>query len=184
MGIQNNALQIADELRSLLSQLDDIQGQHLCQMTQQAAQVFVAGAGRSGFMMRAFANRLMHLGFKAHVVGETTTPHGSAHDLLIIGSGSGATSSLVQLAHKARDIGVKLALLTTAPQSPIGQMADLVLQLPASSSKVEHSFSSVQPMASLFEQSLLITLDALVMELMVQTQQSAQMMYARHANLE
>ena len=184
MGIQNNALQVADELRTLLAQLDDTHGQHLCQMIHQADQVFVAGAGRSGFMMRAFANRLMHLGFKAHVVGETTTPHTNAHDLLIIGSGSGSTGSLVQLAQKAKAIQVKLALLTTAPNSPIGNLADLILRLSAPSSKVEHSFSSVQPMASLFEQSLLITLDALVMELMVQTQQTAPMLYARHANLE
>jgi len=41
---------------------------------QAAPRVFVAGAGRSGFMVRGFAMRLMHAGKIAHVVGEPTTP--------------------------------------------------------------------------------------------------------------
>ena len=39
-----------------------------------ARRVFVTGAGRSGLVARAFANRLMHLGMSVHVVGEVTTP--------------------------------------------------------------------------------------------------------------
>lgn len=39
-----------------------------------ARHVVVAGEGRSGFMAKAFAMRLMHLGVPVHVVGETTTP--------------------------------------------------------------------------------------------------------------
>lgn len=184
MGIRKSALEIVDELHTVLSDLNDRQGEQLCEMILQAQQIFVAGAGRSGFATRAFANRLMHMGLKTHVVGETVTPSITEHDVLIIGSGSGSTASLVEIAKKAKAIGVRIALLTTAPNSPIGEMADLVLPIRAPSSKVEHRFTSVQPMASLFEQSLLITLDALIMELMLKTHQTAEMMYKRHANLE
>ena len=39
-----------------------------------ADRIFVAGAGRSGFVARAFANRLMHMGLTVYFVGEPTTP--------------------------------------------------------------------------------------------------------------
>lgn len=39
-----------------------------------ADRIFVAGAGRSGFVARAFANRLMHMGLTVFFVGEPTTP--------------------------------------------------------------------------------------------------------------
>ena len=35
-----------------------------------ARHIFVAGAGRSGFVARGFANRLMHLGLEVFFVGE------------------------------------------------------------------------------------------------------------------
>ena len=56
-----------------------------------ADRIFVAGAGRSGFVARAFANRLMHMGLTVFFVGEPTTPAIKASDLLVIGSGSGET---------------------------------------------------------------------------------------------
>ena len=62
-----------------------------------ADRIFVAGAGRSGFVARAFANRLMHMGLTVFFVGEPTTPAIKAGDLLVIGSGSGETGSLVSL---------------------------------------------------------------------------------------
>ena len=61
---------------------------------QKAVRIFVAGAGRSGFVSRGFANRLMHLGYTAYFVGDTTTPPIQPGDLLVIGSGSGKTCLL------------------------------------------------------------------------------------------
>ncbi|NLW76696.1 MAG: SIS domain-containing protein, partial [Methanomicrobiales archaeon] len=34
-----------------------------------AERIFVVGAGRSGFVAKSFAMRLMHLGFTSYVVG-------------------------------------------------------------------------------------------------------------------
>lgn len=149
-----------------------------------ARRVYVAGAGRSGLMMRAFAMRLMHLGFEAHVAGETVTPGIGKGDLLVIGSGSGTTGSLLRMAEKAKGVGARLALLTTAADSDIGQLADETVPIPAAAKEQSGSSKSVQPMGSLFEQSLLLTLDAVVLKLMEAGSVDARAMMARHANLE
>ena len=55
------------------------------------------GAGRSGLAAKAFAMRLMHLGFNVYLVGETTTPAVQPDDLVIAVSGSGETPSIANL---------------------------------------------------------------------------------------
>ena len=72
-----------------------------------SSRIFVAGAGRSGLCMRAFGMRLMHLGKTVYVVGETTTPSIAATDLLILGSGSGRTASLLAMAEQAQRRGAQ-----------------------------------------------------------------------------
>lgn len=148
-----------------------------------AKRVFVTGKGRSGLQMRAFAMRLMHLGLTVHVIDDVTTPALQAGDLLIIGSGSGGTTSLVQYALKAKALGAKLALITTAPQSPIGQQADVVVVITATA-KGDSAVRSIQPMANLFEQSLLLLLDIVTMQLMEELNLTSEQMFTRHANLE
>ena len=152
-----------------------------------AHRVFVAGAGRSGLAMRAFAMRLMHLGKTVHVVGDVTTPGIEEHDLLAIGSGSGSTGSLRIQAEKAKSIGAGILLLTIVPNSPIGSIADVVVHVPAPSPKAEgaaDTIESIQPMGSLFEQSLFLLGDVLVLALMQHNQESSDEMFTRHANLE
>ncbi|MBX4133436.1 hypothetical protein JMI89_07315 [Frischella sp. Ac48] len=41
----------------------------------QAKHIFVAGASRSGLMINAFANRLLHLGYSVSIVGEINSPY-------------------------------------------------------------------------------------------------------------
>jgi 6-phospho-3-hexuloisomerase len=54
-----------------------------------AKRIYVTGAGRSGFIAKAFGMRLMHLEFESYVVGETITPALSGGDTLVAFSGSG-----------------------------------------------------------------------------------------------
>ena len=63
--------------------------------------MFCAGAGRSGFQVKGFAMRLMHMGISSYVVGETCTPNIKEGGLLVICSGSGETKSLVNHAKKS-----------------------------------------------------------------------------------
>jgi 6-phospho-3-hexuloisomerase len=169
-----------------------------------ARRVFVAGTGRSGLMVRAFAVRLVHLGYTTYVAGETVTPAIQPSDLLLVGSGSGETASLRAMAEKARSLGAPIALVTASPQSTIGRMCNLAVTLRAPTPKALRAevasaasaqpataqpasaqpASSVQPMGSLFEQGLLLLLDLVVLLLMERKQIGPEAMFARHANLE
>ena len=149
-------------------------------------EILVAGAGRSGFAVKAFAMRLMHMGFVAYVVGETVTPNLEADDLFVVGSGSGETGSLVNMAGQAKKIGAAVAVITIRPESSVGSIADVVIRIPAPTPKaeVDAGLTSIQPMGSLFEQSLLLFLDAVILRLMEKQGNSSDTMFARHANLE
>jgi 6-phospho-3-hexuloisomerase len=152
-----------------------------------AKRVFVAGAGRSGLMMRAFAMRLMQIGIDTYVVGESTTPDVRKDDLLIIGSGSGRTGGPVSYAQIARHSGVPLAVITAANESPINDIATLIVKLPAPTPKLHEAQKlppSVQPMGSLFEQTLLVYLDALIILLMIELNVPESVLYGRHTQLE
>jgi 6-phospho-3-hexuloisomerase len=152
-----------------------------------ASRIFVAGAGRSGLCMRALGMRLMHLGKTVYVVSETTSPSIAAEDLLILGSGSGQTASLLVIAEKARRQGAKTLLFTTDRTSPLAKLADHRVVIPAPSLKHatgECSPMSVQPLGSLFEQSLFILCDSLILWLKQRMSVSAAQMFERHANLE
>ena len=151
-------------------------------LMETAPRIFVAGAGRSGLCMRALGIRLMHLGKTVYVVGETITPRCSAANLLIIGSGSGRTAGLLAIAEKARNQGAQILLFTTDATSPLAQLADHRIVIPAPS--LREAEGSLQPMGSLFEQSLLILCDSLILKLMQQSGVDAAQMLQRHANLE
>ncbi|TXT63077.1 MAG: hypothetical protein BAJALOKI3v1_440024 [Promethearchaeota archaeon] len=123
--------------------------------------VFVYGAGRSGFMGRAFAQRLMHLKINSCFVSDAVTYRYTDKDLLIIISGSGETTSPAAIARKAKDIGGKLILLTTRPKSTIGNLCDLIIEIEGKSKDKATSQQSLAPYTSLFDISTLSVLDAI-----------------------
>jgi len=179
--------QVLSEVEICISQVCAESLAQACALVESAPRIFVAGAGRSGLCMRAFGMRLMHLGKTVYVVGETTTPSITAGDLLLLGSGSGRTASLLAMARQARCYDAKIFLFTTDESSPIAELADQVVIIPAPSlgtNEGEQDDMSIQPMGTLFEQSLLILCDSLILGLMRQTGISAAHMLGRHANLE
>lgn len=185
MPKENNLADIMQELNQASGQLAVEQLELLSEAVGSARRVFVAGAGRSGLMMRAFAMRLMHLGLDVYVVGETVTRSLSKGDLLLIGSGSGETKSLVPMAEKARSLEAAVGALTLSPASTIGNLADIVVKLPgAPKDQAANEAATIQPMGSLFEQMLLIVCDAIILRLMEKQALSGQAMYGNHANLE
>jgi len=179
---------ILGDLKLAASMVDEREIEQFIAHIRPGKRIFMAGAGRSGMAMRGFACRLMHLGLDAHLVGDITAPHARAGDLLIIGSGSGETQSLVALAQKAKKNGLQIILNTLAPKSSIASLADAVVVLPGASPKVEdpsfEGLASIQPMGSAFEQLSLLVYDAMVMALMDRLRQTAETMFERHANLE
>ena len=156
-------------------------------LIEAAPRIFVAGSGRSGLCMRAFGMRLMHLGMTVYIVGETTTPRIKSQDLLILGTGSAQSALLLKIAEMAQEQGARQLLLTAEPVSPLSELADHTVVIPAPSLKpflAERDFVSMQPMGSLFEQSLLIVCDSLIVALMDQIGVGLGKMRKYHANLE
>lgn len=183
-----NLKNIILELQEYAKHVQEEQLQAMADMILAAKQIFVAGAGRSGFAARAFSNRLLHLGLTVHFVGEPTTPPINKGDLLIIGSGSGTTASLVKMAEIAKKQEAAIATITIAPNKTIGSMADAVIVIPGTTRLLvdddKKKLSSIQPVGSTFEQLSWLVYDSLVLILKERTNQSIDDLLMRHANLE
>ena len=130
-------------------------------------------------MARAFAMRLMHLGVTVHVVGDTTTPSIEEGDLLLCCTRFGRSGSLIHYIQKAHSARATAAVVTMDAASPMVGEADCVLLIPVVEEKEIR-----QPLGTLFEQLLLLTLDALVIVLMRKMRFTEKEMALRHTNLE
>lgn len=131
--------------------------------------VFVTGLGRTGLMARGFAMRLMHLGRSVFHVGDVVTPAIAKGDLLVICSRTGKSKVLSHYVSIARKAKAHVAVVTARPDSPVAKRADVVMHIddtPARAGKLARERQ--QPLGSLFEQSLLIVLDQVVLDLMAQ----------------
>ena len=184
-----NTAQYLEEVVTELSQtvplISENEAEKLVNKILESKKIFVAGAGRSGFMGKSFAMRMMHMGIDAYVVGETVTANLEKDDLLIIGSGSGETKTLVSIAEKAKSIGGTIAAVTINPESTIGQLADIIVKLPgAPKDQSDGDYKTIQPMGSLFEQTMLLFYDALILRFMEKKGLDSNKMYGKHANLE
>ena len=156
--------------------------------------ILVMGAGRSGLVGRAFAMRLMHLGFNVYVLGDTIVPSITKGDIVIAISGSGRTRLIVTAAEAAKTVGATVVAITTYPDSPLGRLADYVIRVPGrtKSFKMEDYFARqilgihepLAPLGTLFEDTTLILLDGVVYSLMKKLKISEEEMLQRHANIE
>jgi len=146
--------------------------------------VFVYGAGRSGFVGRCFAQRLMHLGINSCFVSDAVTYQYIKKDLLVLISGSGETTSPVAIAQKAKKIGGKIALLTGNPDSTIGKLSDCIIKIEGKSKDVAISQETLAPYTSLFDISALSVLDSIggtIMNILGVTEADID---KRHASIE
>ncbi|MGN1140221.1 MAG: 6-phospho-3-hexuloisomerase [Oliverpabstia sp.] len=173
-------------MNELYASLTEVQEGELAAMTDMISpqkRIFCDGAGRSGLQIKGFAMRLIQMGFPAAVVGEPTVPAITAKDNLLICSASGETPAMVAHARKAKEIGAGVLLITANEQSSLASICDRKILIHASS-KNQATEASIQPMGSLFEQSVGILLDILVLHLMKKYDISNQDMVLNHANLE
>ncbi|TFG15397.1 MAG: SIS domain-containing protein [Promethearchaeota archaeon] len=146
--------------------------------------VFLYGAGRSGFIGRCFAQRLMHLGIKSCFVSDAVTHQYTKEDLLIVISGSGETTSPVAIAQKAKKIGGKIALLTGNINSTIGKLSHCIIKVAGKSKDKAISEETLAPYTSLFDISTLSILDSIGGTLMRILNVSEEDIDKRHATIE
>lgn len=182
--IEANLKMILAENEQLISRIDFGQVSEIIPYIQTANRIFITGAGRTGLALKAAAMRLMHLGFTVYVTGEIVTPAITKGDLLIAGSGSGTTGSIVSAAEKAVKAGAKVVAISTTKQSPLAALSDHVTIIPAAQKEDHGSALSQQYAGSLFEQSVLILTDAIIQTLWKMDGTPAEELWKRHANLE
>jgi len=178
---------ILTELGDSLAKIDEGEVEHLIDCIVESEGIFVVGAGRVGLMLHSFAMRLFHLGFRSHIVGSTTCPPIGSQDLLIVASSSGETATVRELVGKASREKAEIIAITATPDSTIAGLASSVLFVEAPSTLQageEGALVSQQPMKTLFEQSLFVLLESMVLCIMHKTGQGAGDMAQRHANLE
>ena len=166
----------------------------LLQARSEGRKILVVGAGRSGLVGKAFAMRLMHLGFNTYVLGETITPAIGDRDLVFVISGSGSSTLPLTVAKMAKNIGAKVLAVTSHPTSPLAMTADLVVEVPGRVMRSrEDEYHSRQllgdheplaPMGTIFEDSCMVFLDCLIAELIARMGVSEEAMKSKHATIE
>ncbi|MET1128933.1 MAG: 6-phospho-3-hexuloisomerase [Thermoproteota archaeon] len=175
-----------EQVGALVSALEDAY--------RRGAKVLVMGAGRSGLVGRAFAMRLMHLGFNVYVLGETITPSIGRDDVVMAISGSGRTQLIVTAAEAAKKVGAKVIAITSYPDSPLGRLADIVVEIPGRTKlapdidyfarQILGIHEPLAPLGTLFEDTAMAFLDGVTVELMHRLGKSEKDLKLRHANIE
>ena len=183
---EDTAEAVLSELRTTLGSVDTASFERLKDAILCADQVFFVGVGRVFLSLEAIAKRLAHLGVKAHCVGEITEPAITADDLLIVGSGSGSSLFPLGIARKAREaVDCTIVHIGSNPDSPMKEVCDFMVRVPVRTKQyLEDEIDSVQPMTSLFEQSLLLLGDSLAKMIIEEKQLDMKELWRYHANLE
>jgi 6-phospho-3-hexuloisomerase len=156
--------------------------------------ILVLGAGRTGLIGRAFAMRLMHLGFQVYVMGETITPSIGRGDLIIALSGSGATKLVVTAAEIGKTIRAKIIAITSYADSDLGKLADQIVLIKGRTKVADEKdyflrqlmgdYEPMAPLGTVFEISLMTFLDGVVVELMHRLGLRESELRMRHATIE
>jgi 6-phospho-3-hexuloisomerase len=159
-SIKSNLNIILNEISRITSRSEFDNVEKFINQIVLAEKIVCVGAGRVGISMRAFSKRLKHLGKESYFISDEVLPKFGGGDLMIVGSGSGETASILTLSKKCKEYKTNLILITANPKSSIAELSDVQVVL---NFQVR---DSIQPMTTLFEQTLYLTLDAIVLELM------------------
>jgi 6-phospho-3-hexuloisomerase len=161
---------------------------------ERSHRILVLGVGRSGLVGRAFAMRLMHLGFSVFVMGETITPAIGKGDLVIAISGSGKTKLAITAAEISEEVGAKVVAITSFPDNQLGRMAHYVVRVRGRTIIAEERdyftrqiagiHEPLAPLGTIFEDACTIFLDSLIPELMHRLGLSEKQLKKRHATIE
>ena len=190
--------EILDGARKAIDELDLEQVEKMIQMILDAQnkKIFVVGMGRSGFVGRAFALRLMNLGFNVYFLGETITPAAEKDDLVIAISGTGMTKLVLSATTVAKEIGTRIVAITSYQDSPLGQIADLLVLIKGRtrmgwpreedylSRQIMGEREPLSPLGSIFENNSMVFLDGLIVELMYRMKKNENDLKMRHATIE
>ena len=174
--------------------------------------IFLAGSGRSGFVAKFFAMRLMHLGFNAFVFGESVVPFVHEGDIIICISKSGGENAIwdsiestkLEKVKRSKSEGLKndmifenLRILSICGSSDsyLANHSDAKIVIEAKRDRIftdeeierldslRFNHDELVVMGTGFEDSALVILDALVVELMNNLCLSEKDLEGKHENI-
>ena len=184
LGFGESRSLIQSEIGRALAAVDPASFDAAVESIGASRRVFAIGVGRVALSLQAFVKRLNHLGVDAWFVGSVNEPALEPGDLLVVGSGSGESVVPLAIVRRARELRGKILWLGSNASGTIAGLADLQLRIPCPTKLgLPDEIPSAQPMASLFEQSLLLVCDAICLVIARRTGTDARS-YQRHANLE
>jgi len=173
---------IGIKIKDILSKVSEEDIEKVKKLFLESKRIFVYGAGRSGLVAKAFAIRLVHLGFQTFVIGETITAPVQKGDLVVIVSGSGETIPAVMTAEIAHNIGADVVSITGKKRSGIAKFADITFFIASDCNEVKRK--KYAPLGTLFEASVWILLDGIIAYLLDSKKETEENMRSRHATLE
>ena len=193
--IYNDAVKdIIDNVSRITQSVSQEEINEMTEMIVNVENVFIMGLGRSGLVAKAFGMRLMHLGLKVYIVGETITPAITDNDCLIAISGSGETSYILSTTGIAKSIGAKIIAITSYTESSLAQKSDIIVQLKGRTKidnetnyirrQISGQHQTLSPMGTIFEISALVFLDSIIAQMMHDLGQTEEDLKSRHTVLE
>mgnify|MGYP001818942380 FL=1 len=183
--IQEKIDSILEETRLLLQSLSDDAVEDFISGIEAANAIFCSAQGRSGYVLRCFCMRLMHLGYRVYFCGETITPAIGEGDMLVVLSGSGETASTLDSVQIARKRGATIFAILGHLSTRIAPLADHSIHLPGTTKLRRDSEPVSSQMAgSLFEQAAFIFLEAVVLALSQNRKEAIDSELRLHAVIE
>ncbi|MEM3061533.1 MAG: SIS domain-containing protein [Candidatus Bathyarchaeia archaeon] len=100
------------------------------EMIENGESLHIYGKGRSGSIAVSLALRLKHFGYNVWFIGDVIKEKIKPKDVVLLFSGSGETSELVDIAKKAKGINAKVIAITSYKNSSLAKNSDVVFTLP------------------------------------------------------
>ncbi|MHA2313820.1 MAG: SIS domain-containing protein [Candidatus Hermodarchaeia archaeon] len=149
--------------------------------------IFVVGSGRSAMVGQMFQTRLEHLNVPVYfITNSRSVPHLHKDDLLLVISGSGRTAIVKAIIESYLDSNPQIISITSYPESWIGRMSDLVVNLIGRTKidvarREKGEEASLTPEGTQFEIASAVFLDGVIAELVVRFNKTNEELLAQHS---
>lgn len=174
------------ELSVVLDGIDTESVDHACQLMANSRTLLLYGCGREGLQMRGLAMRLYHLGVNASMVADMAAPPLGKGDLFVVSAGPGELSTVTALMQVAKRDGAKVLFFTANPETAAASLADHVVHIPAQTmaNDQDNTKRSMLPMGSIYEGSMFMLFEMMILKLQTLMNVDPDAMRARHTNME
>ena len=175
---------VLEEMHTVCNKVKPEEYASFVDLLRENRRFFFTGEGRSGFVAKAIAMRLMHSDKTVYVVGETTTPAIQENDILIVLSGSGKTPQAISISESAQQAGAEVHLITTNKDALKLPFVSGGMQIPAATKyRLADEPETIQPLGNQFDQAAHLIMDAAIIDSLDQGKTNEELR-KKHSNLE